>query len=124
MLNLAGLAGFFAVALGAFGAHALKDRVPASMLEIWKTGVLYHLIHAVLWAMVAMAGQGVRFRRAIGGLLGAGILIFSGSLYALTLTGRGMWGAVTPVGGLCFLAAWLLLALSGVVTTRSKRDTP
>ncbi len=113
MLNLAGLAGFFAVALGAFGAHALKDRLPASMLDVWKTGVLYHLIHALLWVMIALLGQGLRFRRAIGGLLGAGILIFSGSLYALALTGRGMWGAVTPIGGLCFLSAWLLLALSG-----------
>jgi uncharacterized membrane protein YgdD (TMEM256/DUF423 family) len=111
-LRLAGLLGFLGVALGAFGAHGLRGRVGPDLLEVWKTGVLYHLVHALALLLVAIAGPRVAWGAAAGWLFVAGIAIFSGSLYALTLTGARWWGAVTPVGGLAFLAGWLVLALT------------
>lgn len=104
--------GFVAVGLGAFGAHGLRARVSVEALEIWKTAVLYHLAHAV--AMLALGLGGERLHRAslVCGLWAAGIAVFSGSLYLLTVTGVRELGAVTPVGGVCLLAGWLLLAVS------------
>ena len=100
------------MALGAFGAHGLRGRVPEHLLEVWHTGVLYHLIHAV--ALLAIALYGRATSTAIGvpaSLLVAGIVLFSGSLYALTLTGITKLGIITPFGGLCFLAAWVMIAI-------------
>jgi uncharacterized membrane protein YgdD (TMEM256/DUF423 family) len=112
LFHVAGVAGFFGVALGAFGAHGLRSRgVSPELLEVWKTGVLYHLVHALALLGVAAAGERLAWPRLTGGLFLAGILIFSGSLYALTLSGARLWGAVTPVGGLAFLAGWLALAV-------------
>lgn len=116
LLPAAALLGFFAVALGAFGAHGLKGRVGPEFLEIWKTGVLYHLVHAVVLVVLALAGAGLRGVRIASGLFVAGILVFSGTLYALVLTGRGFWGAITPVGGLLLLGGWLALAIAAIVT--------
>lgn len=119
LLTLAGLLGFFGVALGAFGAHAIKQRVGAEHLEIWKTAVLYHLVHAGVLAALGLAGERLRGIRVVAGLFLAGSLIFSGTLYALVLTGRGLWGAVTPVGGLLLLGGWLGLAISGILGRRA-----
>src|SRR4029077_11892514 len=95
---------FLAVALGAFGAHGLKEALQASgMLDAWDKAVLYHLVHAVALVALALSGSG---NRAVYFLLAAGILLFSGSLYTMALTNVRWLGAITPLGGLCFLAGW------------------
>lgn len=110
------VSGFIGVALGAFGAHGLRERVDARMLEIWQTAAHYQMIHAV--ALVALGAwcaarpelaQGWPARLAALGFA-LGTLVFSGSLYALVLSGVRALGAVTPLGGLLFLAGWACLA--------------
>jgi len=110
-LGLAGALGFTAVAFGAFGAHGLRGRLSPAMLEVYRTGALYHLVHAVAALAVALAGDKLRRGRLILALFTAGIVVFAGSLYALAITGIGALGAVTPLGGLLLLAAWALVAL-------------
>ena len=112
LVRLAGILGFVGVAFGAFGAHFLRGRVGESLIEVWKTGVLYHLVHAV--ALLALAALGARAGRIriVAGLFLAGILVFSGSLYLLVLTGERRLGAVTPLGGVAFLLGWLVLFAS------------
>ena len=107
----AGLGGV-GVILGAFGAHALRNRLPPEMLEIYRTGVLYQMFHAV--ALIAAAGICDRLRRPLllAWLFGGGIAIFSGSLYILALTGARIWGAVTPLGGLALIGGWLWILFS------------
>ncbi len=101
---------FLAVALGAFGAHALKDALQASgMTDAWNKAVLYHLVHAVALVALALYGAG---NRASYFLLAAGILLFSGSLYVMALSNVRWLGAITPVGGLCFLAGWAWLVIA------------
>jgi uncharacterized membrane protein YgdD (TMEM256/DUF423 family) len=112
ILRLAAVLGFVGVALGAFGAHGLRNRVGPEMVEVWKTGVLYHLFHVLALLAVALAGERVRWRRPVAGLFTAGIVIFSGSLYVLTLSDQRWLGAVTPLGGVAFLAGWAALAAS------------
>ena len=112
-LVAAALSGFIAVALGAFGAHGLKQRLSADLLAVYQTGVQYHFYHtfallAVGFLMLHMPTSGAL--RWSGILFGVGIVIFSGSLYVLSLTGVRWLGAITPLGGVAFLAAWLLLA--------------
>ena len=97
------------VMLGAFGAHALKDRLDAYSLGIWEKAVFYHFVHALGILIVAVMPRVESLRGTICGLLLAGILLFSGSLYLLALTGTRALGAVTPFGGLAFIAAWLVL---------------
>jgi len=111
---LGALSGFVAVAAGAFGAHALQSRLSAEMLDVWKTAAHYQLVHSVLLVVVGvMLGARVsKLLSSAGWLLVAGVFLFSGSLYALVLSGVRTLGAVTPFGGLCFLGAWLLLAFS------------
>lgn len=112
-LVMAGGAGAAGVLLGAFGAHALRDRLTPELLEVWSTAVQYHLWHAL-----ALLGIGVLLLRrpharwlvAAGWAFAAGILVFSGSLYLLALTGSSAFGAMTPVGGLALVAGWLMLA--------------
>ncbi len=100
-----------AVGAGAFGAHGLKKRLDADLLAIFETGARYQMYHALgLFAVAWMIARCAPAARAAGWLMLAGIVIFSGSLYALALTGVRGLGAVTPVGGLAFLAAWALLA--------------
>ncbi|WP_066310225.1 DUF423 domain-containing protein [Bacillus sp. FJAT-29814] len=103
---------FLAVALGAFGAHGLKDRLDAYYLDIWKTGVQYQMFHATGLLVVALllgkAPVSSLFTWS-GWLMLAGIILFSGSLYVLSLTKIGPLGAITPIGGVCFLAAWILM---------------
>ncbi len=101
---------FVAVALGAFGAHALKATLQTSgMLDVWNKAVLYHLVHAVALMALALYGAG---NRATYFLLAAGILLFSGSLYTMALTNVRWLGAITPFGGVCFLAGWAWLVIA------------
>jgi uncharacterized membrane protein YgdD (TMEM256/DUF423 family) len=103
-----------AVAAGAFGAHGLKRVLSADMLAVWHTAVLYQLVHGL--GMLAIAGLGMRFGSPLlssaAGLMFAGIVLFSGSLYLLATTGVRWLGAITPIGGLAFILAWALVALA------------
>jgi uncharacterized membrane protein YgdD (TMEM256/DUF423 family) len=103
---------FLGVALGAFGAHALRGSLGAADLATFETGVRYQVYHAL--ALLATAWAVTRWpggtAHVAGWLFVAGIVLFSGSLYVLVLAGQRWMGAVTPFGGLCFLAAWALLA--------------
>ncbi|MFL6557549.1 MAG: DUF423 domain-containing protein [Bacillus sp. (in: firmicutes)] len=109
---------FIAVALGAFGAHGLKDKLDAHYLEIWKTGVTYQMFHAIGILIIGLliskvAAASPQFTWS-GWLMLAGIIFFSGSLYVLSLTKIGILGAITPIGGVCFLAAWILIVVGAV----------
>jgi len=111
-LSLGALLAGIAVAAGAFGAHALRARLEPDMLAVFETGARYHMYHAL--ALVAVAWAVARWpesQAAVAGwLFVAGIVVFSGSLYALALSGVRALGAITPLGGLCFLAGWGVLA--------------
>jgi len=120
-LVLAGLNGLIGVAAGAFGAHGLREKVSARDLEIWHTGAHYQQLHAVallavaLWALHAHAqGQPTALHGVVMALFTSGIVIFSGTLYAMTLGGPRFLGAITPLGGLCLLGAWATVALIGL----------
>jgi uncharacterized membrane protein YgdD (TMEM256/DUF423 family) len=109
---LGSLCGFIGVALGAVAAHALRGRVAPDLLVIFETGVRYQMYHALAllavgWASTRWPGKAVN---ASGWLFVAGTILFSGSLYALSLSGMRWLGAITPVGGLALLAGWLCLA--------------
>jgi uncharacterized membrane protein YgdD (TMEM256/DUF423 family) len=112
VIRLAGTLGFLGVVLGAFGAHGLRDRLAPGMLDVYKTGVLYHLLHAVALLAVALGAERVARPRAVAALWAAGIVVFSGSLYALALTGVTTLGAVAPIGGLLLMAGWVTLAIN------------
>jgi len=101
-----------AVAAGAFGAHGLKKILAPEMLVIWQTGVTYHLIHGLgLFAIaIAMSRFSARILSLAGTIMLLGIILFSGSLYLLAVTGMRSIGFITPCGGVSFLAAWLLVA--------------
>jgi uncharacterized membrane protein YgdD (TMEM256/DUF423 family) len=103
-----------AVAFGAFGAHALRTRLDAYSMGIWEKAVFYHFIHALGLFIVAILPRTGTFPEGaastVCAVLLAGILIFSGSLYLLALTGNRMLGAITPIGGVAFIVGWLLLA--------------
>jgi uncharacterized membrane protein YgdD (TMEM256/DUF423 family) len=105
--------GFLGVALGAFGAHGLRSRLSPEMLAVFETGVRYQMYHVFALLIVAAAmghlGQ-PRLLIIAGWAFIAGIVIFSGSLYALALTGTAAFGAITPIGGLGFLVGWACLA--------------
>lgn len=110
-LLLGALSGFTAVALGAFAAHGLKGKLPADLFDVFEVGARYHMYHAlalvgVAWAATRWPGGAVT---AAGWFFVAGIVLFSGSLYALAMTGIRPLGAITPLGGVCFLAGWTLL---------------
>ena len=110
---LGSLAGGLAVGLGAFGAHALRDRLTDDLLVTFETGARYHFYHALALLVVAYAvARWPASSSAVvaGWLFLGGILIFSGSLYLLALTGARWLGAVTPIGGMMFIAGWLCLA--------------
>jgi uncharacterized membrane protein YgdD (TMEM256/DUF423 family) len=105
---------FLAVALGAFGAHALKEVLTDDLKAIYETGVRYHVYHALALFVVAWLSRDNPSKavRAAGWCFFIGIYFFSGSLYALCLTGIRKFGAVTPIGGLLFLAGWALLVFA------------
>lgn len=116
-IRLACVFGGLAVAFGAFGAHALQSRLAPDRLAIFETAVRYQMYHALaLFAVAFVMREGARtpLAAAAGWAFVAGIVFFSGSLYALVLTGVRTWGAVTPLGGLAFLAGWVLLALATI----------
>ena len=104
-----------AVAAGAFAAHGLRDRLDARALEVFETGARYQMYHAL--AMLLCAALATRSAQTAGWIFQAGIVVFSGSLYALALTDVKLLGAITPLGGVAFLAGWLWLAY-GALTAR------
>lgn len=108
MTVIAAASGFIAVALGAFGAHGLKNIISPDMLEIYKTGILYHLIHSAVLLALALSGKSY-FRTAFYFIL-AGIILFSFSLYLYAVTGIISLAMITPIGGLSFLAGWIMIA--------------
>mgnify|MGYP006192380885 FL=1 len=113
-LLLAAFTGFTGVALGAFAAHGLKGRLTADYLAVFQTGTHYQLIHALALfgvGLLALQRPG-RLVNCAGALFALGILLFSGSLYLLTLSGVSALGIVTPFGGVAFLAGWLCLGLA------------
>ncbi len=115
-LALGSASAFIAVAGGAFGAHALRRRLDENMLAVFETGIRYQMYHAlallaVAWAMDRWGGGLVA---ASGWLFVTGTVVFSGSLYLLALTGQRMFGAVTPLGGVAFLAGWLVLLIGAL----------
>lgn len=112
IIRVGAISAGLAVAAGAFGAHGLKDHVDAAALEVWKTGAHYHLIHALAMIVVAALGARVARPERIGALFLAGQVIFAGSLYLLAVTGVKKLGMITPLGGVCFLVGWGLLAAS------------
>ena len=113
---LGALSGAIGVAAGAFGAHALRARLEPRMLDVFETTARYQMYHAlallaVAWATTRWPGS---LTTAAGWLFVAGTLIFSGSLYTMTFTGIRALGAITPIGGACFIGGWLCLALAAM----------
>ncbi len=113
-LIIAAFSGAVSVGAGAFGAHALRARLEPRLLEVFQTGAQYQMYHAL--AMVGVAWVASRWpgslSTASGWLFVAGTVLFSGSLYAMALTGVRALGAITPLGGVCFIAGWVTLALA------------
>ena len=113
-LGIGALSAFIAVAAGAFGAHALRDRLTPEYLAVFETAARYQMYHAL--GLLAVAWAVTRWPDSLavwaGWLFVAGTVLFSGSLYILALTGVRWWGAVTPVGGVALLAGWLFLVLA------------
>lgn len=115
MIRVVAVLGALAVAAGAFGAHALRDAVTPERLATWQTGASYHLVHAVVLLVLASRPAP---RRLPFALLATGVVLFSGSLYALVLLDAPRLGMITPLGGVAFIAGWLSL-LGGVETRPS-----
>ena len=109
-IRIAAVSGALGVAAGALGSHALEARLDPARLSAWDTAVLYHLLHSVvLLALGLFSISSQRGVRLPASLFSAGILLFSGSLYALALSGPSALGPLTPLGGLCLIAGWLSL---------------
>ena len=109
--------GFLAVAFGAFGAHALKEKLSEKYLAIWETAVQYQMFHALALIAVGILMSSkligpVSTLNTAGYLILAGIILFSGSLYVLSLTGVGVLGAITPIGGVAFLVGWVMIIIT------------
>ncbi len=120
-LTLASLSGLLAVALGAFGAHALKTRLDAYALTVYETAVQYQFYHSLALLAVAlylMHQPQAALARSAGWLFVAGMVLFSGSLYVLAFSGVKWLGAITPLGGLCFIAGWGCLTALGFTALR------
>jgi uncharacterized membrane protein YgdD (TMEM256/DUF423 family) len=110
LFRIAAALGFIAVGLGAFGAHSLKGLLQENgMTDVWNKAVLYHLAHAIALLVLALQAAG---NRAAYFLIFAGIIFFSGSLYVMAITNVRWLGAITPIGGVCFLVGWLWLVIS------------
>jgi uncharacterized membrane protein YgdD (TMEM256/DUF423 family) len=117
---LGGINAALAVIFGAFGAHALNARVSPEMLAVYHTGSQYHFYHALGLLLIGLLASHFQNERALqlsGALMLAGIVLFSGSLYLLALTGSTWLGAITPLGGLAFIAAWVVLAVAALRAT-------
>lgn len=116
LLVLGALSGFFSVAAGAFGAHALKQKLQPDMLAVFEVGARYQMYHALAMcaaAWVCTLAPGI-LAPLSGWFFFAGSLVFSGSLYLLALTGIRLFGAITPIGGVFLLIGWLFLALAAL----------
>jgi len=109
---IAGFIGFTGVALGAFGAHRLSDQLSSEMLSIYKTGVLYHLIHSVAILAIAFYGNKLLYKSAM--MFVIGILLFSLSLYIYAQTGNKLFAMITPIGGIFLLIGWALIIFEGL----------
>lgn len=107
-----GIFGFLGVALGAFGAHGLKAHLTPEMIDIFKTGVLYQLIHAVVILAIGLAGINKFYKSAF--IFSTGIILFSFSLYIYSITSIAFFALITPIGGLAFLIGWLILIIAGL----------
>jgi uncharacterized membrane protein YgdD (TMEM256/DUF423 family) len=111
-LSLGSIGGALAVMIGAFGAHGLKGKLSEEMLSIYKTGVEYHFYHTLALLVIGLVAM--HFKSALltasGWSMLVGIILFSGSLYALSISGIRVLGAITPIGGLLFIVGWVLLA--------------
>jgi uncharacterized membrane protein YgdD (TMEM256/DUF423 family) len=118
---LAGVSGFLAVAMGAFGAHAVRARITPELMAVYERGAQYHLFHTLaLLGVALLAARGASSLLKLSGwMFVAGIVIFSGSLYALALSGQRWLGMITPFGGVSFLLGWLLLAFGALQQDRS-----
>jgi uncharacterized membrane protein YgdD (TMEM256/DUF423 family) len=114
LLAAGAIDGAIAVAAGAFGAHALKDRLTDKALAVFETGARYQMYHALAIVLCALIAGSVAGARVSGWLFQAGIVLFSGSLYALALSDVKVLGAITPLGGLAFIAGWIWLAISAL----------
>ncbi|WP_144512064.1 DUF423 domain-containing protein [Bacillus sp. FJAT-22090] len=111
--------GFLAVAFGAFGAHALKEKLSEKYLAIWETAVQYQMFHALALVAIGILMSSkligpVTSLNTAGYLMLVGIILFSGSLYVLSLTGIGVLGAITPIGGVAFLVGWIMIIVAAV----------
>jgi uncharacterized membrane protein YgdD (TMEM256/DUF423 family) len=115
-LLIAAINGFLAVAAGAFGAHGLQGRLDAHALTVFETGARYQMYHALAMGLAAFAmrGAATTAAAAAAGFFLAGIILFSGSLYLLALTGARAFGFVTPFGGVAFLIGWIALAAAAL----------
>ena len=113
-VGIGALSGLLSVAAGAFGAHALKNKLPPDLLSVFETAARYEMYHALALCLVGLMAlrSPSGLLSASGWLFVAGTLLFSGSLYVLALSGVRWLGAVTPFGGLCFMAGWLLFAIA------------
>jgi uncharacterized membrane protein YgdD (TMEM256/DUF423 family) len=111
-----------AVGMGAFGAHALKERLDEYSLTVYEKAVFYHFVHALGILLISLLGRagiiGASAENRCGWLFAIGILLFSGSLYALALSGTRILGAITPFGGIAFIVGWLLLAYEAARASR------
>lgn len=110
---------FISVALGAFGAHGLKDKLPEKYLAIWETAVQYQMVHALGLLAIGILMSKVLIGpisqlNTAGYFMLAGIILFSGSLYVLSLTKIGILGAITPIGGVAFLVAWVMVIIAAL----------
>jgi uncharacterized membrane protein YgdD (TMEM256/DUF423 family) len=109
---IGGIFGFTGVALGAFGAHGLKNSLSPEMLEIYKTGIFYHLIHSAVILAIGLYGNPKLFKSAL--FLSLGIILFSFSLYIYSITSLKALAIITPFGGVCFLIGWLLIIITSI----------
>ncbi len=112
-LFLGSLSAGLAVIVGAFGAHGLKHKIPAELMAVYQTGVQYHFYHALALMLVGIIGfhmEQTLVYKASGWLMFVGTMLFSGSLYVLALSGIKWLGAITPIGGLVWIMAWMCLA--------------
>lgn len=117
-ITLGAICAFLAVGLGAFGAHGLKNSLSADMLAVYHTAVDYQMWHAIGLLFIGLLSLQMPSKtlRLSGWFMFAGILIFSGSLYTLSLSGIKILGAITPIGGALFLIAWIMLAYASFKT--------
>ena len=120
-LLLGALSALIGVAMGAFGAHGLKNTITMEMLTVYQVGVTYQMWHSlglIGIALIHRQASGSKLVNWAGWLMFAGISLFSGSLYLLALLNLNWLGMITPIGGVCFLTAWLLIALFAIKNTR------